>query len=256
MTVNANVEATAAITGNTYNGLNVTGVAARDMPDPNSMFEFYLSVGTHIDVNTLTIAINDRIMEQCVLSPSTNPFGDNTTNAQGIYVIDCLGKHLKIRNCRIVGTLVVRNAGPESVIDGSIAWEPAVSFYPSLLVDGDMDINCDQTALSESVLSTNFNPAGSPWPYLDGEGTNEVIDSGDEYLSKFVGLVFVSGKLEVAAGAPAFDGCVVTGGVFDLENATPTFKYRATFLNFPPSGFTAGDVMEIATGSWCREPAQ
>ena len=69
--------------------------------------------------------------------PGVNPFGV-TTNAQGIYWINCGGNKLVIERSRIQGTLLVVNPGAGSCIgNGPINWSPAVAGYPALLVDAD-----------------------------------------------------------------------------------------------------------------------
>jgi len=251
--VNANVEVVNRIYGSTYNGTRTEGTVTRPVPDSNSIFDHYVNEGTFIDVDSLPALINNRTIERCVLSPALNPFSDNTTNAKGIYVIDCSGQHLRIHQCRIIGTLVILNPGEHSLVDGSVCWEPALPWYPSLLVDGDFEISSNGTALRESDWGVNFNPAGSPYPFLNASGTNSDNDTSDTYRSCLTGLVYISNNLEVLSGSPGFTGVVVTGGSFDLGSASPSFKYRSNFLNFPPPGFTTGDVMAITPGSWRRE---
>jgi hypothetical protein len=76
--------------------------------------------------------INRSFLYRRVLNPNSNPFG--SPNADGIYVIDCGNASLVIERCRIQGTLVILNPGPNSAIEGPINWEPARAGYPSLLV--------------------------------------------------------------------------------------------------------------------------
>ena len=42
-----------------------------------------------------------RVIDRVVLSPTQNPYGDGSTNASGIYVIDCSGKPIVVKDCRI-----------------------------------------------------------------------------------------------------------------------------------------------------------
>lgn len=252
--VNANVEASGDIKGNTYNGTKVSGIASKDVPDRNSVFDSYVAEGTFIDIRDLPSTFSGATIQRCLISPSSNPYGDQSTNSRGIYIVDCLGADLIIRDCRIVGTLVMLNAGAASVIEDSVNWEPAIPFYPSLLVDGSVQVNCDSTPLSESSIGVNFNPTGTPSPFLSGKGSNADSDSSDSYVSRITGLLYVSDTLRCLAGSPVFDGVIVTGGEFQLDSSNVTLKYRDSFLQFPPRGFTTGKTVEIMPGSWRREP--
>ncbi len=69
-----------------------------------------------------------RCIFRTVLAPGVNPFGP-TTNAQGLYWIDCGGTKLTINNARIKGTLLIINPGAgSSVGPGPVRWSPAVAW--------------------------------------------------------------------------------------------------------------------------------
>lgn len=251
VTVNAKVQAFGSISGGTYNGVNTPGYPKRDLPDTSSVFDYYNSNGQQIPVTSLPTVGAQRFLEEVLLSPESNPFG--ATNEEGVYVIHCHGDPLVIRNCRIVGTLVVIDCGQNSCIEGSICMEPALDYFPSLLVKDSFDFKFTQTNLEESSFGVNFNPVSTPFPYLNGAGNNDDTDYTDSYPSRITGLVYVRNKLKIPGGAPTFHGCVVTGGEFELQSATVTLKYRGLWSKFPPPGFTVGDTMDISAGTWRRE---
>jgi hypothetical protein len=217
-TINANLEAVGAINTwlATINGTRKTGVPARDMPNAG-VFDYYLAQGTPIAIASLPLDGNGYpVIQKRLISPASNPFGA-VTNAKGIYVIDCQGKRLSIKDSRIVGTLVLINPGPGSRIgtpgtgdSASLSWVPAVSNYPCLLVKGDLIISFDSTRiLGEWSLGTNFNPPGTPYPYPIG-ATNAT--NSDTYPSEIAGLVYVSGNLTGDNWSPEVAMLLVGGG--------------------------------------------
>ncbi|MEQ9406107.1 MAG: hypothetical protein RIK87_00210 [Fuerstiella sp.] len=251
VTVNADVQASGSISGATYNGVNTAGYPSRGMPDPATLFDYYASNGTEIPITSLPQLAGVRFLEEVVLSPATSSWGP--TDADGVYVIDCRKATLVIRNCRIVGTLVILNPGSDSRIEQSVSMEAAIDYFPTLLVDDDFELSFSQTELTESSFAVSFNPPSTPFPYLQGSGSNQDIDYSDSYPSRITGLVYIAGRLHVPGNAPTVHGCVVVGSRFELGAADLRLKYRRTWFNFPPPGFTVGDVMDIAPGTWRRE---
>lgn len=212
----------------------------RAMPSDDTVFDYYLANGTVIEADSIA---GLRIDKQ-LLSPSSNPFG-TSTNPMGIYVIDCESDNIVILDSRIVGTLVLLDAGPESRIEGSIHGEPAVANYPVLMVQGDMKMEWDaNTPLTESDNNMNFNPTGTP--YLDVEDADQL----DQYPGVINGLIYVSDDLTVTNPCN-LNGTVVVGGVCNVA-ADLTLTYDSSFYNTPPPGFSAGPVMQIVPSTWQR----
>jgi Tfp pilus assembly protein PilX len=136
------LEALAIIaTGCTGMGAQSILSATRALPS-SSAFNYYKSHGTAISLSSV-----GGTLEQCVLSPASNPFGGQT-NALGIYVIDCGGQDLRIRNMRLFGTLVLLNAGSSSSIEDSVNMAPAIANFPTLLVNGSEQLAYTKNALS------------------------------------------------------------------------------------------------------------
>ncbi len=239
--------ATGTVSGD-VSGTSVSGAATRTLPG-SDVFDFYLDNGTQIDVDALPgSGANTPVIENLVLAPTVNPFGGGT-NPLGIYVVDCGFKTLTVRNCRIVGTLVVLNPGSASGVSGSVHWEPAAPNYPALLVAGSFRIGHDVDALSESTHATNFNPAGVPYHgSFDG-------DTSDTYPSHLRGIVYTSDTLVLPFGSPTAKivGCAVTQSV--IATSPTEFCFSDVHLNDPPPGFRSGPKMAISPTSWHRDVA-
>jgi hypothetical protein len=246
--INPTVEAVNAVSGETYNGGTTPGIAPRTMPDPATVFDFYIANGTPIDYATLDSSIGgSRAITKRLLSPTVNPYGTGVTNPEGIYVIDCQGGRIRISSCRIVGTLVLLNVGANSefFIDLNIA--PAVPNYPSLMIQGDIDFFTEAAAfLSEDVAGISYNPPGTPY-----EG-QEDTDITDTYPTVIQGLVYVSNNV-ISFESNVFDGVLVVGNTMTIQQMLDV-QYQSNYLTNPPPGFRAGGVLQVVRGSWRRGP--
>lgn len=246
-TINSDVEAVTAINGGTYNGTTTSPIPPRMMPDA-TVFDYYLTNGTPIDLAQIGKTQNKYIIENVVISPSSNPYNTLATNPEGIYVINCAEVNIVIRNSRIVGTLVILDPGPQTEIQQSVNWAAAVANYPALLVRGTMQVNLDSSgaSLSEGTLATNFNPPGTPYNGVeDGDTT-------DTYPSLISGLVYTSLDLNTEAGM-FVEGVVVVGNMLNASAGTNiNLTYQRTFLDNPPPGFTEPPRMVISPGTWGR----
>ncbi len=243
-TIFGDAQATGTISG-PVTGTASTGVNSRRMPSDMAL-EYYLANGTWIDLSNVPVGGSQLpLIELVTFSPAINPYG-SITNPEGIYVIDCAGQGLTLRNCRVLGSLVLLNSTLNTHIDGTISWSPAVPNYPTLLVNGDIDLRYSNGVLNETALATNFNPPGALY-----EG-DEDTDTTDTYPSKITGLVYVSGTVRFPFQAPNshIDGSLVCRGLAGYSDAT--VEYRSTFLDTPPPGFASGNPMRIAPGTWHR----
>jgi len=236
----SDVEAVGAVLGWQYLGATSQGVMPRTMPD-ETVFDYYLNNGTSININALPANGDTREIRSVLLSPASNPFGFQT-NDEGIYVIDCQGQDISIRDSRIVGTLVLVDPGSSSAVEGAVLWQPAVVNYPVLLVDGSMTLRITTDPLVEWVQGTNFNPPRTPY-----EGSED-SDYMDTYPSVIQGLVYIGGEA-------ATDNHVTIEGVMiaaEALNATGTLEltYQDTYYQNPPPGFLGPVMMRVAWGSY------
>lgn len=248
--IQTNVEAVGAIAGATYTKSTTTGIPARSMPDSN-VFNPYIAAGAALDRNLLASTGGKKYIENLVLSPGSNPIGP-ATSAAGIYVLDCNDEDIVIRNCRIVGTLILLNPGLGTTVTGSLRWDPATSNYPALLVRGPITIATSQTPLSEATQNTNFNPAGTPY------GGSSDIDKTDTYPSSIAGLVYTSGNAAFQ-GYNTISGIAIIGGTLSLTANAATgvaarldLTYNGAYYTSPPPGFAAPTRMVVSPGTFTQ----
>ena len=260
LSTNGAVTATAAtVTGDVEAGTTISGVYGtglrkklgkpRTLPDPTTAFDFYIQNGTDIPISSIPLSGLNRQLQLRLLSPTSNPFG--APNANGIYVIDCMGQNLQIANCRVLGTLIVLNPGTNSALQNSDYFSPAVANYPVLMVKGDWTIKINTTPLADNANtnttppSVNYNPSGSPYA-----GASPTTDSTytTTYPSRLDGLVYVSGSLTTNSTL-TLQGILVVGGTHTIQGAM-NLTYDATSYTNPPPGFYPPPKMSVRNGSW------
>lgn len=244
--VNSDVEAVGSINGTGYMGSTTSSAPARTFPD-SSVYDYYLANGTSIALSALPKSQGFFQIEDVVLSPTNNPFG--ATNAEGIYIIDLASGKFRIQNARIIGTLVLLNAGSNSKVDDEVSWEPAVANYPALLVQGgSFQLDLTDGTLSESDRGENFNPVGSP--YLGGTDS----DQADSYPSEIKGLIYGDGGLSIG-DRMVINGLLIAGGQIEVFSGNAlTVTYDPSFAANAPPGFGA-PRMNVVKGSWLWDAA-
>ncbi|MGH7177632.1 MAG: hypothetical protein ACREJC_09650, partial [Tepidisphaeraceae bacterium] len=234
-TIDANAEAVGTMSGANYLGSKNSGVAARTLPDATA-FDYYVANGTAI-----SFAATGGDLTGVLLSPANNPFG--ATDPNGIYVIDCAGGTMRIKSCRVVGTLVILNCKSDSVVDLQVNLAPAVANYPALMVKGSIAFLYTTAALAETT-GRNFNPAGTPFGGMSNATTT------DTYPSIINGLVYVSENLTMK-NSNNVGGPLIVGGTLVSDNAV-NVTWDATCLNNPPPGFFSAAPMKVQGGS-CKQ---
>jgi hypothetical protein len=237
--IGGQIESVGANTGSTYSDTTPTRITARAMPTTATVFDYYIANGTAISWAALPKSGTTGILEKIVLSPGYNPYG--ATNPKGIYVINCGGAPILIKNVRIVGTLVLLNAGASSLMNNSVNWEPAVANLPALMVQGSIALTYNMATLGESA-GVNFNPPGAP--YLGVADT----DTGDTYPSRINGLVYISGNM-TSTNHPYIDGGLIVNGTLNSDTDLEVM-YRSTYFDDPPPGFTAPSKMKLSPATW------
>lgn len=229
------VGSSGTISGSTYYGSNRTNLPLERATDP-AVISQWESRGTVINASD----IPSRQIRTVALGPGLNPYGSKTTNASGIYVIDCQNGSLTISNCRIVATLIIKNC-TSLKFSGSVSIQSPSSTQPTLLVDGSADIELSNTDLGELTNLTNFNPSGVP-----NSGITD-IDTLDTYPSRINGLMYITGALRIA-GTSRLIGVVICGS--DVKIASNVgLQYSSGFYNDPPSGFKQSGGFAIVNGT-------
>ncbi len=226
-------------------GARSSGVPQRQMPG-SDVFNYYQAMGTKIAAEDLLVG-GQLHLENILLSSTNNPYGD--ANPEGIYWIDCEGKELKIRECRLVCTLVLTNAGADVALESAVHIEPPRRNMPSLLVDGDLDVSQSNSSEIDEDGQINFNPPGQP---IGGISDS---DTADRFPSMVHGLVYVSGHLDlfIDFNTSTFTGTVICETITAASKAH--FNYTPYALNNPPPGFCLGDEVQVMPGSWQRVAA-
>ncbi len=231
--VNASIEAAGSINGSQYVKSLKSGLAAKSMPTAASV-STWTAKATSIAYSSL----NSGQLRRALLSPGANPYG--AVSPQGIYVINCGGQTIELRDVRIVGTLIILNPGSGSMIRGGISLEP-VNGQPALIVQGSIEFALESSTLSELSTLTNFNPPSTPY---NGSSNLLVLDS---FPSQFGGLIYVSGDATISAAA-AFNGVLVVGGKITISAAV-TMTVDTAIAKSPPEGFRIGTRFVLAPGS-------
>ncbi|MBT8486033.1 MAG: hypothetical protein HKO59_10585 [Phycisphaerales bacterium] len=240
------VEAVSTITGGTYHAATVVGVSELGVPGPG-VFDYYLTQGTRIDATALPQQNGDLVLRDLVLSPTVNPFG--TPNAEGIYVIDTDEQPLRLEYVRILGTLVVEGlAGDQVIVQNAVHMAPAVTSFPTLLVDGALELGLTATELSEVARGTNFNPPGTPF---EGESDADQIDT---FPSEIRSIVFAEDRITVVPDYTRIEGTLITRDDLITESgAIIELVHDPSVIDNPPPGFYVPDGgVRVAAFSWRR----
>jgi hypothetical protein len=174
-------------------------------------------------------ATQNHVIEEVLLSAASNPYGSGTTDAEGIYEIDVEGGNLVIQDCRIRGTLLIKNAATLRIAS-SVNWEPAVYNYPILLSTGTIILANSNTNLVESAIGTNLNPASTPY-----NGTSNTTTT-DTYPSTLNGLIYAAGDIQIT-GNVTVNGQITTHGSINMSGPSLTVNFPSWLLHDPPPGY-------------------
>lgn len=244
-TVTAPVESAGSVSGVVYLDTTSSRVAQRRMPDP-SLIDYYVALGERINIGSLPTPTGAPTLQRVLLSPTSNPFG--STNEHGIYILDCAGGNLVVRNLRVVGTLVLLNATGTVVIGNRVLLQPAHDWMPSLLVQGNLTFQGNITSLSESDLGVNLNPSHTPF------GFQTDSDTSDDYVSRITGVSYASGNATFSLVRQRFAGTFIAGGDIRIQSAVSVdINYDPSVATLPPYGFfedNGGLAIDPSTVTW------
>ncbi|MFN0011768.1 MAG: hypothetical protein ACKVS8_09020 [Phycisphaerales bacterium] len=233
----APVQSVTAATGSTYNSTRTTG-AAPTIPTFAAASSAYTS-GRPVGLTSL---LTLGTFSKAVIAPGTNPFGVANA-ADGVYVVNCLGLPLTIKDCRIVGTLILLNASGGVTISGSVSWEPFTTGYPALIADGPVTIDTSAAALTEAGVNVNLNPSGIGLTPSDSDKT-------DSYPSRIRGIAYASGNVNTKQ-VTTIQGALVTPGTATVTGSLIIKNDPDLFTN-PPPGFRTGPTMVVEANSYTQ----
>ena len=200
-----------------------------------------------VSVIDITFPKDDYVLDRQLLSPTVNPYG--SPNSQGIYVINCSDKDVIITRSRIVGTVVLLAPGGNSIIKGSMCWEPPANNFPALLSNDTIAIALSSAGLTEDVAAKNLNPPGTPYPFNGGVANSTMTNS---YPSKINGIVYSGNDLNFSS-ASTLQGVVIAERKIRVNAASLNLSYVSTYFNTPPPGFDVGAItMKAVAGTWRR----
>lgn len=238
------VEAAGGIGGGVFAGRQATGTPLRGMPDASTVFNYYLASGTPISINIVPKVNGIATINRRLFSPSNNPFVSGASNPQGIYYIDCAGATINVQNSRIVGTLVLLNAGPNSALQGAMLAEPAVSNFPTLIVKGDFRMAASGVLSEVGTPNVNFNPPGLAYNGISNSVTN------DSFATDLQGLYYISGALSFS-GSTSISGVVVGGSTVSITGNV-SLNHDDRFVKNAPPGFDSPPILKPLAASWTR----
>ncbi|TWT47568.1 hypothetical protein [Botrimarina hoheduenensis] len=244
-TFGLDAEAYDKVLGGTYSGTKTEGVRPREMPGDH-VLDYYLARGTEIPLSSVPSSFGMRHLNFKLMSRWLNDVGE--VNPYGIYWIDLAGESLDLKWSRVLGTLVLLNAGPNTACTDVAIHQANPLNAPCLIVQGDLKIDLRNlftgTELRESGIF-NYNPPGMPF---NGE---EDSDKSDVRNAVIEGVVYVTGMVIVRDTATV-RGCLIANNICIEANKTLTLDYRPYAMNYPPPGFSAGQGVRVLPGSWRR----
>jgi len=170
-----------------------------DLPAGQSVYDFYAPLAT-------VIPYQSEIFGQ-LISPTHNPFGP--ANADGVYLIDCGGKRIIIKQCRIIGTLILLNPKNTSAVEISVNMQPARNDYPALIIQGGEFEFKIESDISEAELNTDLSLSGET-----GYGTKT-----DTYEGEIRGMIFSTRPLTLSQITKVY-GLVVSMDTLTIRDNT------------------------------------
>jgi hypothetical protein len=234
-TINGDVECGTFTAIGTINGSFTFAAPSKAMPAA-SVITMYQNIATPMSAPS--------VLSGQLVSPASNPWG--ATNADGVYVITS-ASDITIRNCRIVGTLVVICPGKKVTIDGPVNIKPARRDYPALVVNGSIDFATDSSQLLyESVPGLNMNPTGVPY-----EGSTNGT-TADSYPNEIAGLVHAKEQVDFRSSFRIRGALIAEASgteAIDID-AAPEIVYDPTLQTTPIMGYMKSVTMTVVPTSW------
>lgn len=236
--VRATVSAAGAIAGKTFWQGVSAGRPLSGMPNPSDVLRYYVDKGQRVP---LSLFPGEDVDDLEIVRGATI---HGVLLENDILVIECAGKDVRIRNCRIAATLVLLDAGDGSEVRESVSWIPPHDGMPALICDGDLKIEIKSDPLKESSVKVSLNTL---IPSADGTTDN---DQTDVYDSQLAGLFYIAGDLELRGETSIF-GCVAATGAALVRGSILIEPDPALDRSTPPE-FAAPDRLVLRRGTLRR----
>ncbi|MBN2316804.1 MAG: hypothetical protein JXM79_22945 [Sedimentisphaerales bacterium] len=232
-TIDGDAEAGQIASQGTITGTLTVPAPSKAMPNTDIINDY---------INKATWIFYTGTMENVVLTPTHNPWG--WANSEGVYFIYTYNNNLTIRNSRIHGTLIVNTGYGSLTLDDAVFLQSYRSYYPALIVEGRVTIQCDGGVLSEASCNTNYNPSWAP--YLDQSDNDKV----DEYPNEIQGLVHVTSLLELKRSTRIRGTVICHDDVWCKDQVTIIHDPSLTVR--PPEGYFFIEGVHVSPGS-CQQ---
>jgi hypothetical protein len=240
----------ARATSATLHAVLERAAALREIPTAGQLATMR-SAGTVLSV----AGTGDILLERMLFSPRHTPYG-TTLSPAGVYVIECAGRRVVVRSTRVLGTLVLVDPGPGSIVEGSSVFEPSIRGYPSLVVLGSIELSLSTTLLSENESPRrDFNPQGAPYPAVGGTFDEDRVDL---FPPRIDGAVVVTGNA-IVDGDTDVKGLLVGGNLLvegrlvvqvdEWSAWSPGPGLRAARWRWSPGSIRIGEARDAAPPS-------
>ncbi|MBN1765058.1 MAG: hypothetical protein JW860_07365 [Sedimentisphaerales bacterium] len=213
-------------------GVIVNNAEAKTFPTNLKIRQYYIDHATEVPYQEL--------IEYMLITPTFNPLGD--PNPDGLYYMNTgTENNLIIKNCRIIGTLVVTTQTQLNVkIEVAVNWQPARPDYPVLIVlgsDSYIEIKI------EGPVEETANNQDLSLPDEPGSGT-----AFDIYESKITGLIYCENEIKIKKDC-IIQGSVIAGNFIELEDDTICEFNPDIPRYYPPPCFRDTYLMPVR-GTW------
>lgn len=214
-TISTPVYSSDIIAGGTFsNGTNAR-VDPKVLPSELGL-EYYASRATPIAYSS----IPSGTISNCVIGPGVNPFG--VAAANGLYAIDCGGKDLTIRDCRVAASLIIWNVGT-LVVDGSVHWATPNKRFPALGMRGTtLTLALTDATLAESSVHVNLTPVALPFQGVGDTNTTSVLPN------TLQGAFYIEGKVNIKTVLP-LEGSLVCTSDMVIDQARVSLNRPTNF---------------------------
>jgi hypothetical protein len=237
--VQAPVAAAGSVSGGTFSGGTRSAQAQLSMPNASDVVKYYKDIGQQVSIGS--IAPGGSIQNAEVANGTTV---GGVLIKSDVLVIDCAGRDLEIRDCRLAITLVLLDAGDASGVSNSVSWKPPRDGMPALICGGKFAFDLESDPLRESATGVTLNSV------IPADDATTDSDTSDSYPSLLQGLFYADDTITFD-GETNIAGCVV--GESDITvSGTVLVQPSAMLDRAPPPMFASPDRVVLQRGTLRR----